>query len=161
MYLWYCTIPEHFSHKITFLWDTYYTNPTHKCSLNLSHWNFFNFEIFFTFPIFAKSIFSRNLKNEKFQWYWRIYGNRCPTEIFYLSHWNFWIFMNSVQNTLEKTHKISGICVEDFWRGDLVILIGNYPSPRAISEIFRARGRRPRARKISEMRPRTRVISYK
>ena len=57
VYLWYCTIPEHFSHKITFLWDTYYTNPTHKCSLNLSHWNFFNFEIFSFFRFLPKVFF--------------------------------------------------------------------------------------------------------
>ena len=89
MYLWYCTIPEQFSHKITFLWDTHYTNPTHKCSLNLSHWNFFNFEIFFIFSIFAKSIFSRNLKMKNFNGTGGYMATgvplkffTCPTEIF-------------------------------------------------------------------------------
>ena len=66
MYLEYWTICKCFIDKITFSWHTYYTYPTHKCSLNQCHWNFFHSEIFVIFQISVESIFSRNFKIKNF-----------------------------------------------------------------------------------------------
>ena len=48
---------EHFSHKITLSWDTYYTNLTRKWSLSLSHWNFL-ISRFFSLFRFLPKVFS-------------------------------------------------------------------------------------------------------
>ena len=62
---------------------------------------------------------------------------------------------------LQLRRNISSGIVSDFWRGDLGIYKKWHLVLGHILEIFLALGLRPRARKISEICPRTRAISYK
>jgi len=114
VYFWNCTILEHFSHKITFSWDNYYANATHKCSLNLSHWNFLNLRFFSLFR-FLQKVFS--LKISKIKNFNGV-GAYVGTDVL-LEFFDFHKF--SKKYAWENAQNIRNMC-RGFWRSDLVIL---------------------------------------
>ena len=105
MYLEYWTICKCFIDKITFSWHTYYTYPTHKCSLNQCHWNFFHSEIFVIFQISVESIFSRNFKIKNFSGTGGYMATGVPLKFFTGATEIFWFWWIQYKILLRKRTK--------------------------------------------------------
>ena len=131
MHLQYWTICKCFIDKITFSWHTYYTYPTHKCSLNQCHWNFFHSEIFVIFQIFPKSIFYRNFRIKNFSGIGGYMATSVPlkfftsaTEIFWFSRIQYKILSRKRTKYTEFASRIFGEATSVF--GLKFIFISKY-----------------------------------
>ena len=121
-FLWYQNTALCFRSKKSCLQHPLSIYPTRYCSLNQCIWNFLISWISIRKKHFLESILYLNLENKIFRYIFGYnMGIRGVSEIFYRCIRNICILRCLMQYTVEQMNLISRFCVEDFWRGDLVI----------------------------------------